>query len=213
MQVACRYPNPGWEPGDTEPWVVDIVAAMLLASGQRAVLELGGFHGATSSALLDVLIRGQSPFAKLIVVEYDAALAQTTREALSGFDPKTWDVWEMDSLDALRQLDDRSIGFAWVDDSHDTPHVLDELKLLIPKMVDDGLILFHDVCGGYRLHHVVSLYGGYSLNLPRVSSSGGLGILQVRPSTRNITPEPFIWNGDPVGPGEALVYEGPEVPV
>ena len=193
----ATHPNPAWTPGDTEPWIIDAVCALLRASGQTVVLELGGYTGACSEALLRTLdpINGL-----LTVVEHNHDLCCRITERLywvSGMeltptnpDDFRYHVIQGDTVGVIPGLDDRSIGFCWVDDSHDTPHVAEELALLIPKMVDGGIICFHDVCGAYRLHGLVSYYGGYSLDLPRVSSSGGLGILQVRPSTRLVEPIP-----------------------
>jgi predicted O-methyltransferase YrrM len=202
LHRASRLPRAGWEGGDTEPWILEAVTGLLLASGQRIVLELGGYHGAGSVALAQTLDRLGCPYRHLIVVEYDAALATIVHQTLTDSGTTTpYTIQCRDSLEAIAALDDRSIGFAWVDDSHDTPHVMAEMERLIPKMVDDGIICFHDVCGTYRLHQVVSMYGGISLNLPRVSSSGGLGILQVRPSTRTRPIPTYKWEeiDDPNG--------------
>ena len=192
LRRACRDTNPDWTPGDTEPWVIEAVTSLLLASGQDIVVELGGFSGACSVALAQTLTRIGS--GTLLVVEHDAHMANKIRRRLELFEGLDWDVWCMDSLEAIAAIHDESIGFVWVDDSHDAPHVIKEIDALIPKMKTDGLMLFHDVCGGYRLHHVVQWYGGYSLNLPRVSSSGGLGLLQVRPSTRTRPPLKLDWS-------------------
>ena len=206
LSRASRFASPLWEGGDTEPWILEAMTGLLLASGQRIVLELGGYHGAGSVALAQTLDRLGCPYRHLVVVEYDPALAALVTQSLVESGTTTsYTVVCRDSLEALDTLDDRSIGFAWVDDSHDTPHVMAEMERLIPKMVDGGIICFHDVCGSYRLHAVVDLYGGLSLHLPRVSNSGGLGILQVRPSTRTrMIPVPY-WEPHEVGPGEVHV--------
>jgi len=173
------------------------VTAVLVASGQRIVMELGGYHGACSRALALALDRLGCAYRRLLVVEYDKELADIVAKNLQESGTETQcTVMNMDSLEAIKKCDDRSLGFVWVDDSHDTPHVLEELIALVPKMVDGGIILFHDVCGNYRLHHVVSLFGGYSLSLPRVSTSGGIGFLQVRPSTRLIPIPSYSWPAD-----------------
>ena len=183
IQHACRFSQPDWEPGSTEPWVIDVVAALMVANGSRVVVELGGYKGACSrplAALLDRMGGGQ-----IHVVEYDPVHVATLKERFDALplDCTTVTVYPVDSLTAMAHLP-TEIDFAWVDDSHDTPHVVAELQHLIPRMRDGGIICFHDVVGHYNLQYVVNAYGGYCLDLPRVSSSGELGILQVTPETR-----------------------------
>ena len=184
LQQACSHPNPDWTPGDTEPWVIEAVAALLLASGHQLVVELGGFHGACSVVLAETLRKMGG--GHLVVVDYDPELTPIIYDKLAPYPDIVRTVWCDDTLDAIQRFEDRSIGFAWVDDNHDAVHVRDEVALLIPKMADGGIVCFHDVCGAYAIHHLVRHYGGVALNLPRVSHSGGLGILQVTPATREI---------------------------
>jgi hypothetical protein len=199
LRAPCRFPVPDWEPGSTEPWIIDCVAALLRASGQQNVLELGGYKGAMSAALAETL---QPIGGLLVVVEINPTLAADTLDRLNATaTPKVEKVVLIqDALDAIRALPDRSIGLCWVDDEHDSKHVVEEVTALIPKIQDNGLICFHDVCGMYRLWAVVKHWGGYSLNLARVSNSGGLGLLQVKPSTRRIEPPTIEWQY-PVGAG------------
>ena len=194
LQAAARTSLPDWTPGDTEPWVIDAITGLLMATGQRNVLELGGYHGATSAALAETLTRLGG--GHLIVVEYDEELCPLIAERLSPYPESQWQIWGEDVLDALPRLKDESIGFAFVDDNHDALHVAEEVDLLIPKMIDGGVICFHDVCGAYAIHHLVTYYGGIALNLPRVSHSGGLGILQVTPSVREKPKMTFRFDED-----------------
>ena len=159
------------------------MASLLLAGAYRHVLELGGYKGACSRVLAETLrITGGG---SLTVVEYDPVLAQGLRERISSHDGVDITILEMDSLVALDGLPPESIGFAWVDDSHDTPHVAEELNRLLPAMIDGGIICFHDVHGHYNLRTLVEALGGVALDLPKVSSSGGLGILQVTDRNRH----------------------------
>ena len=185
LHTACRHHHLDWEPGSTEPWIIDAVAALLVASGQRRALELGGYKGACARVLARTLsLMGGG---HLTTVEYDPALYPILIERLQVPDLQNVRVEAVhaEAVAFVQSLPERSVGFVWVDDSHDTPHVVQEMETLIPKMVDGGIICFHDVYGHYDLRQVVQAYGGYCLDLPRVSSSGGLGILQVQPETRS----------------------------
>jgi hypothetical protein len=215
LQSASPYPDPRWQPGSTEPWVTQAVGALLLASGGRNVVELGGFTGACSVVLADTLRRMGS--GELIVMEHDAELVPVIAAALAPYQPEVvGQVWHTDTLEGIRALPDGAADFAWVDDCHEAPHLVEEVHALIPKVREDGLILFHDVCGIYAIHWIVRYYGGIALNLPRVSAGGGLGILQVRPSTRRIPkmcmifPEAILALGRI--PGNRVVFSEEQVP-
>ncbi len=199
LHAACRYRQSDWVPGSTEPWIIDIVAALLLGSGERNVLELGGYKGACSRVLAQTLhlIGGGN----LLVVEYDPALAAGLRSLLPSTETVSVTILEMDALAALDLLPDQSVGFVWLDDSHDTPHVAEELNRLLPKMVENGLVCFHDVHGHFNLRTLVEALGGVALDLPRVSSSGGLGIVQVTPANRD-TRFRIEEAGNPLAAGE-----------
>ena len=82
------------------------------------------------------------------------------------------------TLNVLPLLKEESVGFAWVDDCHEAPHVAEELRLLKPKMVSGGLICMHDVSGPLGLDTVCRAFGGYVLYLPRLGPAGGLGLIQ-----------------------------------
>ena len=51
------YRESGHHPGSTEPWITNLICALLKASGARRVLETGAFEGFTSFHLKDTLDR------------------------------------------------------------------------------------------------------------------------------------------------------------
>lgn len=169
--------------GQTEPWIVDILVALLKGLQREApnVVELGGFQGHTSLRLGQAMTSGT-----LTIAEYDPEApgrAQHVSDRLfaANLPPEvTWRVLQSDALAVIAQCADESLDFVFVDDDHTTPHVQAEIDALIPKMRVGGLICFHDVYGSCDLHHVVERAGGYCLDLPRLGPAGGLGVLQVR---------------------------------
>lgn len=180
--AGVRYPHPSlegtYEPGVTEPYIQQLVCALLAASGAERVLETGGFRGITSAWLAVTL--EQMGGGHLAVCEIDSARAADIYARLQALD-LTYTiaaVYPMDVLEFIGSLDDDSLDFAWVDDCHEVPHVEQEIAKLWPKMRSGGLILFHDVYGVCKLHHIVRSYGGYALDLPRLGPAGGVGILQ-----------------------------------
>ena len=184
---SVLYPHPTlantYQPGSTEPWIVELLAALLKASGQKTVLELGGYIGITSAWL--ALTLAQMGGGDLTIAEYDpeaperADAVQTRLEALN-LTNVTWRVMRDDAVRVIRSLPDESLGLVYVDDNHEKAHVHEELDALIPKMVPGGLITGHDVWGTCELREVFERFGGYAIDLPRLGPAGGLGILQVR---------------------------------
>jgi len=167
--------------GSTEPWIVDILCALLKASDQRTVLECGAFVGSTTARLagaLEVMGGGS-----LVAVELDPVRATTAQNRLDGaaFPPTVaWQIVQDDDLKYIATVPDQSIGFAFLDDDHTKAHVSEEIEALLPKMAPNGLICGHDVWGSCDLQEIFTRYGGYALDLPRLGPAGGLGILQVR---------------------------------
>jgi predicted O-methyltransferase YrrM len=172
------------EPGSTEPWISKLVADLIIARGARTVLETGCFKGATTVYIQDALCRlGGGEF---FIVDVDPARATSAsdraikRNAAYPYPVGVLQhVYVRDILTFLALPDIPSFDLAWVDDSHEKPHVTKELTLLYPKMNPGGLILLHDVFGVCDLRTVVQQFGGYSIDLPRLGPAGGLGIIQV----------------------------------
>lgn len=171
--------------GSAEPWIQDLLCSLLCALQRRQphVVELGGFLGHTSVCLAAALhTQGGG---RLTVVEWDAgaperADAVQERLAALSYSDVEWQVIRDDVLVAIRSFPDESVDFAFVDDDHAKAHVAEEIRLLLPKMTAGGIITVHDVWGTTDLQEVLTMFGGYSLDLPRLGPAGGLGILQVR---------------------------------
>lgn len=170
----------GHEPGCTEPWVSQLVADFIVARGALTVLETGCFTGSTSAWICEALDSLGGGIFHMCEIDKDRMAATMART-------KQWDktverhVHLGNVLDYLT-FNPRKDHFdvAWVDDNHEKLHVLSELALLYPWMNPGGLILLHDVYGRCDLQAVVSGFGGYSIDLPRLGPAGGLGVVQVR---------------------------------
>lgn len=169
--------------GQTEPWIVDILVALLRGLQRESpnILELGGFQGHTSLRLAQAGEHGT-----LTIAEYDtdaperAQLVTDRLIAANLPDSVSWRVLQSDALAVIAQCADESLDFVFVDDDHTETHVQQEIEALLPKMRAGGLICFHDVFGSCNLRWVVERAGGYCLDLPRLGPAGGLGLLQVR---------------------------------
>ena len=166
--------------GSTEPWNVEILAAMLKASCAETVLECGGYLGCTSAWLamtLQSMGRGT-----LHIAEMDQQRALACDKRLSELPIKDvqWKVWQDDVFNVIANMPDESLDYCWVDDDHTKEHVDREITALLPKMRRNGLILGHDVWGSCDLQEIFVKHGGYALDFPRLGLAGGIGILQVR---------------------------------
>ena len=168
------------KPGTAEPWVSQLIASFVLATGARTVLECGAYRGGTSVYLLDALRKLGGGDLHLCEIDPERMAIAKGRvyNATNEIDMVRVHFHEGDVLQYLAETEDR-FDFAWVDDNHEKPHVFRELTLLVPKMNPGGLILGHDVIGTCDLQEVFAKFGGHSLDLPRLGSAGGIGILQV----------------------------------
>jgi predicted O-methyltransferase YrrM len=166
--------------GCTEPWIVEIVAALMKACDAKVVFEGGGYLGTTSAWLATQLERMGG--GRLIVAELEAERAEATKWRLDalGLQKATHTVIHDDVFKVIEYLKDESIDFAWIDDNHEHKHVDAELTALIPKMRRGGIITGHDVHGSCALWMEFEKHGGYALELPRWGAAGGIGIIQVR---------------------------------
>lgn len=176
--------------GVTEPWIANVVAAILTASGAQMVLELGSYLGHTTCWLANALERGGG--GRLIAVELDPKRAEATREKLDEMDLQhtVTEVIEADSIHVLKHMPANSVEFVWLDDDHGVEHVREELKLLTGKHPPDavktpaamkpgGIICMHDVTPNtIGLDAVCREFGGYILDFPHLGPAGGLGIIQ-----------------------------------
>ena len=165
--------------GCTEPWIAQVVASLLVASGGKTVLETGAFQG-TTTAWLALALQSMGG-GHLIACDIDAERANAVWSRLASLPiPNVrWATFATDVLDYIRSLDTAVLDFVWLDDDHQKPHVQDEINALWPKMRGGGLIVFHDVFGSVDLQSVVRANGGYCLDLPKLGPAGGLGLIQV----------------------------------
>lgn len=167
------------EDGCTEPWVAQLVSALLVASGAKTVLETGGFRGTTSAWL--ALALASMGGGDLIVCEIDKERAGAISLRLRDLPIRDvyGDVRCADVLEVIASLENEALDFVWLDDDHSWPHVQAEILALWPKMKSGGLIVLHDVFGSTDLKKIVKQYHGYSIDLPRLGPAGGIGIIQV----------------------------------
>lgn len=166
--------------GSTEPWNVEVLAALLKASCARTVLECGGYLGNTSAWLAMTLQSMGGGVLHVAELEAERAAACDKRLSELPIGNVEWRIWHDDVFNVIAAQPDESIEFAWVDDCHEKPHVDRELTALIPKMRSKGLICGHDVVGSCDLQEIFVKHGGYALDLPKLGLAGGIGMIQVR---------------------------------
>ena len=174
-----------WEEGTyltgcTEPWIVEIIAAMIKASGAKMVLECGGYMGTTSAWLAMTMQRQGGGILHVVEIDADRAVACDKRLTELPIPNVDWKVWQDDVFRVIASSPDESLDFVFVDDNHDKQHVDRELAALIPKMHPGGIITGHDVWGSCDLQEVFVKHGGYALDFPRLGPAGGIGVIQIR---------------------------------
>ena len=189
MAARAAFPVPSlreeWELGNyltgcTEPWNVEILAALLKASNAQTVLECGGYLGTTSAWLTLTLQQMGGGTFHIAELEAERALACDKRLSELPLKDVMWRVWQDDVFNVITAQPNESIDFAWVDDAHEHAHVERELAALMPKMRPKGLICGHDVVGTCNLREEFSRYpNSISLDFPKLGLAGGIGIIQV----------------------------------
>lgn len=166
--------------GSTEPWCVEVLAALLKASDAKTVLECGGYLGNTSAWLAWTLQHMGGGTLHIAELEAERALACDKRLSELPLPDVTWRVWQDDVFNVIAAQADESLDFCFVDDAHEKEHVDQELTALAPKMRRNGIITGHDVWGSCDLQEIFVKHGGYALDFPRLGPAGGIGIIQVR---------------------------------
>lgn len=165
--------------GGTEPWTAQLVAEFCAAKHARVVVELGGFKGLTSLAIAERM--AQYGGGNLLVVELDPVRCDEIKKRFRENPKSTSGVLARlecaDSLSVIATLPLASVDVAFVDDDHTASHVENEINALLPKMATGGLILMHDVVGGFGLDAVCRRHGGTVIPLALLHSAGGLGII------------------------------------
>lgn len=176
------FPHPSvmhaYESGCAEPWTTQVVTSLLIASNERNVMETGCFTGQTSAWLAMALERLGGGTLTTVDIDPERTAKCTERLAGLGLTCVTHRAVTQDVLQFLPTVPDHSIGFVWVDDNHEKPHVEVETRMIWEKLKPGGLALFHDVWGSCDLQTVVKKWGGIALDLPRLGAAGGIGILQ-----------------------------------
>lgn len=76
------------------------------------------------------------------------------------------------SEEAVRDFDDESLDFVYIDANHDLLHVIQDITLWLPKIRPDGIIAGHDYCDRIlkrngrrvpnRTHHVIEAVQAYT---------------------------------------------------
>lgn len=165
--------------GSTEPWNVEVLAALLKACNAKTVLECGGYMGNTSAWLALTLKQMGGGTLHVAELETERAAACDKRLSELPLDGVTWRVWHDDVFNVIAAQPDESLDFCWVDDCHEHEHVDKELNALFPKVRKGGLIVGHDVIGSTDLQQEFKRYGGIALDFPRVGPAGGLGLIQL----------------------------------
>src|SRR3990167_8820855 len=85
--LARLYDAPDFHAGCAEPWIAEVLCALLLANNARVAVEVGGFEGFTSKRLACALARLPHD-TTLTVCEIDSARATAVAAALQPYDDK-----------------------------------------------------------------------------------------------------------------------------
>ena len=178
--LARLYDAPDFHAGCAEPWIAEVLCALLLANNTRVAIEIGGFEGFTSKRLARALARLPHD-TTLTVCEIDPARAGCVRgELLAHAAAEHTHCYVVcdDSHHWIPTLTDASVDFVWLDGNHEAHHVAREIELLLPKLAPGALLCGHDVFGVCDLRYVFRHFGGYALDLLRLGPAGGIGIIQ-----------------------------------
>lgn len=161
-----------WEPGETEPWAIDVLCAVADIIEPRRILELGAWNGRTAAALKDAV-----PEADVYSVEVNEKAHSQLLDGKGDLDIE----WVLG--DAIKFLENTNLTFefVYVDDNHTLDHVRREIELLADVIPSGGVAFFHDVFGRYSLDEVVEEAGGTLIRLPYTEGAvgaGGLGYIK-----------------------------------
>lgn len=170
-------PFADYRSGSTEPWVVDILCALVGATKPKNLLETGTFLGKTTEALW----WAAPPNSLLTSLEVDEARWTDVHAKLDAKLAPAVSFLNVDAIEYLSSYDGPQFNFVFLDDDHERQHVAAELDLLHDRklVAPGGLICVHDVVGPFGLGAVVAARHGFILELPRLHAAGSLGIIQV----------------------------------
>jgi len=167
-----------WRAGSTEPWTVNILAALVHALKPMHLLETGTFEALTTERLHFSAPEGS----QLVSLELD--VRRWTKASTRCLDYPGVTVLCTDAIDYLRRYDGPPFNFVFLDDDHTPEHVAAEIDLLYNParekqlMAPGGLICVHDVIGPFGLGAVVVARHGFLLDIPKLHAAGGLGLIQ-----------------------------------
>lgn len=111
-----------------------------LARYQRAmnIVELGTQTGASTSALL---LAAQENGGSLVSVDIDPRCAKI----FDGYDSWRFVAGDSTTPEVAEKAGNHSIDFLFIDSSHKAEQTTLELALWLPRLVIDGIAVFHDV--------------------------------------------------------------------
>jgi len=171
--------NEFYAAGATEFWTAKVVASLAAAvcEGREnpVVIETGTFMGTTTNEIYGAV--PDNTF--VITVEADPARWEQARKNLhEALQHNMLHCTQADAVEFLRNRNDESCDFIFLDDDHRDTHVATEIAEGMRCLRPGGMLVVHDAVGPFGIGNVVRSVGGYVLDLPRIHAGGGLGILQ-----------------------------------
>ena len=184
MLADWSYPHPSLEgshqDGATEPWVANLLRALLRArGGHPVVLETGSFKGTTSAWLALTLEEMGGGQLWACDIDPERAVGVMARLDALKLSHAQYGVLQGDVMRYIHDAKPQTFDLVFLDDDHQKHHVEQEVVALWPKMKPGGIMAFHDIDEPCLLREVVTKYGGVALRFPKLGPAGGLGILQV----------------------------------
>ena len=154
--------------GETEPWSVSVLQALVRLRRPQNLLELGTYTGSTTRALASVM----PSTSRLWTVDHE--------KRHEGFEDPHIIFVQKDAEEFLRGAL-VPFHFVFVDDDHGKEHVARELDLLLEGslMAEGGIIVGHDVIGVFDLAPLFEARGGFVGELPLLHAGGSLGVIEV----------------------------------
>lgn len=162
--------------GSTEPWVVEILCALVKAQKPSIIIETGTFKGMTTRKLAEAAATyADEKFCQIFTVESNPEMLETIRATINP-SPSYVAVATCDATEFLRMFDG-PVDFIFLDDDHTAEHVREEVRLALKILRPGGILCGHDVVGTFGLGQVFKEAGGIVLDLPRMHIAGGLGVI------------------------------------
>jgi len=162
--------------GSTEPWVVDVICAIVQAQKPSVIVETGTYLGLTTYRLIRATqTYAAEKTAQVYSVEFDPQRATEALERLRATECNCT-IIQGDAIQFLQGF----VGHAdliFLDDDHTASHVREEIKLARKILRPGGILLLHDVVGNFGLGELVKEHGGVILDFPRLHTAGGLGVI------------------------------------